>query len=277
MRNSSQIYSWPKLLDTTPFPTLHLDHNNQALLKGVLIKVREATFGFRKNPSPKLRNYNTRTGSWLPTLAATSNQPFGMHLKHVHVPVSSPCLPLLLGSRFLLIQKEESDFNLGLRKEVPFVQCHLTTLLALIHDTISWKFLAFISLATWCGTFVWFPAPLKERWCPHHVLCLFCLFVGLVWNSFMASWACSISDSFTQDASIGWYPFHLTKYSCSHPLSCLDLNTTSTSNSGSLWTKSGGVLELCSRLGLEASQATSLKRETWNVGWTLRFSSSSNL
>jgi hypothetical protein len=48
----------------------------------------------------------------------------------------------------------------------------------------------------------------------------------------MVSWACSILDSFTRDASIGWYPFHLTKYSCSRPLSCLDLNTTSTSHSG---------------------------------------------
>jgi hypothetical protein len=33
MRNPSQVYSWPKLLDMTPFPTLHLDHNNQALTK----------------------------------------------------------------------------------------------------------------------------------------------------------------------------------------------------------------------------------------------------
>jgi hypothetical protein len=41
----------------------------------------------------------------------------------------------------------------------------------------------------------------------------------------MASWACSMLNSFTQDASIGWYPFHLTKYSRSHPLSCLDLST----------------------------------------------------
>jgi hypothetical protein len=33
MRNLSQVYSWPKLLDMTPFPTLHFDHNNQALTK----------------------------------------------------------------------------------------------------------------------------------------------------------------------------------------------------------------------------------------------------
>jgi hypothetical protein len=123
--------------------------------------------------------------------------------------------------------------------------------------------------------FTWLPAPLKEKWCPHHVLCLF--FVSLVWNSSMAFWACSISDSFTQDAFIGWYPFHLTKYSYFCALSYLDLSATSTSNSGSLWTKFGGGFELCSRLGLEASQATDFKRKTWNVGWTLRFSGSSNL
>jgi len=71
--------------------------------------------------------------------------------------------------------------------------------------------------------------------------------------------------------------FHLTKYSCSRPLGCLNLNTTSTSNFGSLWTKSGGGLELCSQLGLEASWATDFKSETWNTGWTLRFSGTSNL
>ncbi len=85
-------------------------------------------------------------GSRLPALAATTNQPFGMHFRHVHVPASSPYLPSLLGSRFLLIPKEKFDFDLGLCKKVPFVQCRLTTLLALMHDTISWKFLAFISL-----------------------------------------------------------------------------------------------------------------------------------
>jgi hypothetical protein len=41
----------------------------------------------------------------------------------------------------------------------------------------------------------------------------------------MASWACSMSDSFTQDASMGWYPFHLTKYSRSRPLTRVHLNT----------------------------------------------------
>jgi hypothetical protein len=34
----------------------------------------------------------------------------------------------------------------------------------------------------------------------------------------MAYWACSIFDSFTQDASIGWFPFHLTKYSHSRAI-----------------------------------------------------------
>ncbi len=122
---------------------------------------------------------------------------------------------------------------------------------------------------------MWFPAPLKERWCLHHLLCLF--FASLVWNSSMASWSCSILDSFIQDASIGWYPFHLTKYSCFRRLNCLDLSTASISNFASLWTKFGGGFELCYWLGLEASRATDFKRETWNVGWTLRFSSNYNL
>jgi hypothetical protein len=39
-----------------------------------------------------------------------------------------------------------------------------------------------------------------------------------------------------------------------------------------LWTRSGGGLKLCSRLGLETSRATDFKRKTWNVRWILKFS-----
>ncbi len=121
------------------------------------------TFGFCKNPSPKLCDYSTRTGSWLPALAATTNQPFGMHLKHVHVPASSPCLLPLLGSKFLLTPKEESDFDLGLRKKVPFVQCHLTNLLA----TYLWyNLLEVFSLYFTCNL-MWYicvtPCPTKRN------------------------------------------------------------------------------------------------------------------
>jgi hypothetical protein len=49
------------------------------------------------------------------------------------------------------------------------------------------------------------------------------------------------------------------------------LSTASISNSGSLWMKSGGGFELCSQLGLKASQEIGFKSETWNVGWTLDF------
>jgi len=78
----------------------------------------------------------------------------------------------------------------------------------------------------------------------------------------MAFWACSMLDSFTQDASIEWYPFHLTKYSYSRSLSYFDLNTASISNSSSLSIKLGGGLELYIRLGLEASWVTNFKSET---------------
>jgi hypothetical protein len=146
-----------------------------------------------------------------------------------------------------------------------------------VHDVIFSKFLAFFSLATWHGTFVQFPPPLKGNWCLHHALHFLCFFVDIMWDFFMASWACSMSDSFTQDASIGWYPFHLTKYSHYHPLNCLDLNTTSTSNSSSLSMRSGGGLELYSQLGREASWTIDFRSQTWNMGWTLRFSNNSSL
>jgi hypothetical protein len=188
MKNSSQVYSWPKLLWHDSFPNLRLDHNNQALTKSMFIKVREVTFGFCENLSPKLRNYSTRTGLWLPALAATTNQPFGMHFEHVHVPTNSPCLPPLLGPRFFLTPLWESNFDLGLRKKFHLSKPIWQPFLYVpnVHDVIFWKLLAFISLVTWCGTFMWLLAPLKERWCPHHVLRIFCFFVGLMWNSFMA-------------------------------------------------------------------------------------------
>ncbi len=179
------------------------------------------------------------------------------------------------GTKIFLSPQVGVRFWFGLTQESSICPCHLTT-----------RPFSNIPLCLWCNllevfslyftyNLIWYICvtfrPLKERWCPHHALCFLCIFVGLLWNSFMASWACSMSNSFTQDASIGWYPFHLTKYSRSRPLTCLDLSTTSTSNSGSLWTKSGRGLELCSWSGFEASRVTGFKRETWNTGWTLRF------
>ncbi len=217
-------------------------------------------------------------GSWLPALVATTNQPFGMHLRHVHVPVSSPCLPPFSGSSFL-------NPKVGVRFWFEPTQdssiCPMPFDNSICTSTkFSWYnlfevFSLYFHLQLDVVHFMWHSASLKERWCPHHALRLF--FASLVWNSSMASWACSMSDSFTQDASIGWYHFHLTRYSRSRPLNCLDLSTASTSNFGSLWTKSGGGLRLYFRLGLEASRETGFKRNTWNVGWTLRFFGSSNL
>ncbi len=170
----------------------------------------------------------------------TINQPFGMHLKHVHVLASSPCFPPLLGPSFLN-PKVGIRFWFGPTQDssiCPMPFDNFICLIQIFHDTISWKPLFHLKLDV--VHFMWHSAPLKERWCPHHVLRL--LFAGLVWNFSMASWGCSMSDSFTQDASIAWYRFHLIRYSLSRPLSCLDLSTAYTSNSGSLWTKSGGAL-----------------------------------
>ncbi len=131
-----------------------------------------------------------------------------------------------------------------------------------VYDVISCKSLAFILLITSHGSFVQFPPRLKKKWCFHHTLQFFCFFVSLLWNYFMASWACSTYDSFTQGVSIGWYPFHLIKYSCSCPFNCLDLSIASISNSGSLLMKLGGGFELYFWLSLEASWVTGLKNKT---------------
>jgi hypothetical protein len=56
-------------------------------------------------------------------------------------------------------------FWFGLMQESSICPCHLTT--PLVHSlclyAISWKSLAFISFATWCDTFVWYPTPVKKK------------------------------------------------------------------------------------------------------------------
>jgi hypothetical protein len=114
------------------FPNLAPRSQQSNLTKGMFIKVREAMFRLCKNLSPKLHDYSTWMGSWLPALAATTNQPFGMHFKHVHVPASSPCLPPLLGPKFLLVPRWEFDFDLGLRKKSSIYPCHSTIFLVIL-------------------------------------------------------------------------------------------------------------------------------------------------
>jgi hypothetical protein len=123
-----------------PSPTLRLDHNNH-LIKGMPIKVREMMLRLCKNLSPTLRDYSTWIGSWLPTLTTTTNQPFGMHFKHVHILASPPCLPPLLGPRFLLAPKWEFDFDLRLCKKFHLSMRFHDSFSNIdnVHDAISWK------------------------------------------------------------------------------------------------------------------------------------------
>jgi hypothetical protein len=117
-------------------------------------------------------------GSWLPALATLPTNPSGCTSRHVHVPASSPCLPPFSGPSFLN-PKEESDFDLGLREIVPFVPCHFTTLFAL-HKFLMIQslgsFNAFVSLATWCGTFYvrFFPTKRKVMSSSHSTSFLLC-------------------------------------------------------------------------------------------------------
>jgi len=98
------------------------------------------------NPNPKL-HLKYVSGVMTSHVGHTTNQPFEMHLKHVHVPASSPCLPPLSGPSFLN-PKEESDFDLSLREIVPFIPCHFTTLFAL------YKFLVIQSLGSFNALFI---------------------------------------------------------------------------------------------------------------------------
>ncbi len=102
------------------FPNLAPRSQQSSLIKSMSIKVQEVTFRLCENLNPKLLNYNTWMGSWLAVLDTTTNQPFGMHFKHVRVLTNSSCLPPLLGPRLMLAPKWQSNFDLGLHKKVPF-------------------------------------------------------------------------------------------------------------------------------------------------------------
>ncbi len=147
-----------------------------------------------------------------------------------------------------------------------------------VHDVISWKFLTFISFTTWCHTFMQFPTPLKERWCPHHILCFFCylsVYCGiLLWlfghvpylthspkmpllDGILSTWLSIHVLAPLVALTWAWLPFQiLVRY---------------------LSIRSSGGLNLCSWLGLEASWMTGFKSKTWNMGWTLWFFNSFNL
>ncbi len=77
------------------------DHNNQALTK------RFAYQGTRNNirvlPKPKSQVTQLKYANWVMTsrVGRTTNQPFGMHLRLMHVPASSPCLPPFSGTSFI--------------------------------------------------------------------------------------------------------------------------------------------------------------------------------
>ncbi len=100
MRNSSQVYTQPKLLDMTPFTYLAPWSQQPSLNKKVCLSRYEKQHLGLPNPSPKL-HLKYVNGVMTSRVGHTTNQPFGMRLRHAHVPASSPCLPRLLGSSFL--------------------------------------------------------------------------------------------------------------------------------------------------------------------------------
>jgi hypothetical protein len=100
MRNSSQVYTRPKLLDMTPFTYLTPWSQQPSLNKKVCLSRYEKQHLGLPNPSPKL-HLKYVSGVMTSRVGHTTNQPFGMRLRHAHVPASSPCLPPLSGSSFL--------------------------------------------------------------------------------------------------------------------------------------------------------------------------------
>jgi hypothetical protein len=141
----------------TPFPTLCLDHNNQALTKRFAYQRTKINIWVLPKPKSQTTRLKYVNGVMTSRIGRHYQPTLWDALKACACPHKLTLFASSFGSRFFLTPKWEFDFDLGLRIEVPIVPCQLWhPFFALIHyfrDTISWKFLAFISLATWCGTF----------------------------------------------------------------------------------------------------------------------------
>ncbi len=83
----------------TPFTYLAPWSQQPSLNKKVCLSRYEKQDLGLPNPSPKL-HLKYMSGVMTSRVGHTTNQPFGMHLRHAHVPASSPCLPPLSGSSF---------------------------------------------------------------------------------------------------------------------------------------------------------------------------------
>jgi len=150
----------------TPFPISRLNHNNQALTKRFCLSRYEKQHSGLppKSQATQLKYANgvmiSRVGRhYQPTL-------WDALLRHVHVPVSSPCLPFLLGSNFLNPKvgvrfwfEPTQDSSIC---PMPFDNPICTYTKILIIQSVG-SILAFISLATWCGTFYVTLCPTKRK------------------------------------------------------------------------------------------------------------------
>jgi len=141
MRNLSQVYSWPKLTWHDSFSYLVPWSQQPSLNKKVcLSRYKKQHLGL-PNPSPKL-HLKYASGVMTSRIGHITNQPFGKHLKHVHVPTNSPCLPPLLGPSFLN-PKVGVWFWFGPTRNssiCPMPFDNSICLIQISHDTISWKF-----------------------------------------------------------------------------------------------------------------------------------------
>jgi hypothetical protein len=148
----------------TPFPTLRLDHNNQALTKGFAYQGRRSDICVL--PKPKSQ------ATWLKYANEVMTSRVGRHyqptlwdaLKACACPRKLTLLASSFGIRISFNSKRGVRFWFGLTQgssicPMPFDNPICT------YTKFSWYNLleAFISLATWCGTFYVTLCPTKKK------------------------------------------------------------------------------------------------------------------
>jgi hypothetical protein len=127
----------------TPFPTLCLDHNNQALTKRFAYQRTKINIWVLPKPKSQTTRLKYVNGVMTSRIGRHYQPTLWDALKACACPHKLTLFASSFGSRFFLTPKWEFDFDLGLRKKFHLSNANLTTLFALIHyyrDTIFWKF-----------------------------------------------------------------------------------------------------------------------------------------
>jgi len=150
----------------TLFPTLCLDYNNQALTKKFAYQSTRSDIWVLRKPKSQTTQLKYANGVMTSCVGRHYQPTLWDALKAYACPCKLTLLASNFGVKFSLNPKVGVRVWFGPTQESSI--CPMATWqpylhLYIIFVIIFWNFLAFISLATWCGTFYVTPCPTKRK------------------------------------------------------------------------------------------------------------------